>query len=245
MRALTLVVCCTFSCLALAAPIPPPKGGELGPSGWDAPIDPDRDCRFTKGRGSLTIQLPAKDHDVDGNRKRNNAPRYLRDFVGDFRMDVRVSGDFHASAAPTAPGAASFTAGGLIVYLGDDKETSVRLELGRAHYDGKAQAYVALKSYSAKATGSVTAWAGEGREDWALPRGAKEAFLRLERAGAMFTPWYSPDGRTWTRSTRLGFGRPPVKLKVGVVALSTSKGPLKVTFDQFQLTPLRPKATSH
>jgi hypothetical protein len=36
----------------------------------------------------------------------------------------------------------------------------------------------------------------------------------------------------------LGVGEPPAKPKVGVVALNTSKGPLKVTFDQFKLTKL-------
>jgi regulation of enolase protein 1 (concanavalin A-like superfamily) len=235
----TLVVCCSFAaCAALAAPIPKPRGGELGKPGWDAPIDPDKACKFTKGDGSLTIQLPAKDHDVDGNRKRNNAPRLLRNFEGDFRMEVRVSGDFHASAAASAPGASSFTAGGLFVLLGDEHESSIRLELGRARYEGEALVYVALKSFSVKATGSVTAIATETGEGWPLKRGATQAYLRLERSGGTFIPWYGPDGKKWTKSTTLGVGRPPAKLKVGVIALSTSKGPLKVTFDRFKLTKL-------
>src|SRR5262245_40272288 len=199
MRPAVFTALCTLAaCAALAAPIPKPRGGELGKPGWDAPIDPDKDCRFTKGRGSLTIQLPAKDHDINGNRKRNNAPRLLRDFEGDFRMEVRVSGDFHASAESTSPGAAAFTAAGLIFMLGDVRESSIRVELGRARSEREALSYVGLKSFSAKATGSVTATATEGREDWPLKRGATEAYLRLERSGDMFTSFSSPDGKKWT-----------------------------------------------
>jgi regulation of enolase protein 1 (concanavalin A-like superfamily) len=239
-RPLSFAACCTLAaCAALAAPVPKPRDTVFYKPGWDRPVDPDKDCKFrVASRDRLTIEVPAKDHDIDGNRKRDNAPRLLRTFEGDFRMEVRVSGDFHATPLATADGAGSYSAGGLVVMLGDKNETSLRLELGRARYEGEALAYVALKSFSAKATGSVTALATETGEGWPLKRGATEAYLRLERRGGMFHPSFSPDGKTWTRHTNLGIGKPPEKLKVGVIALSTSKGALKVTFEQFKLTSL-------
>jgi len=74
----------------------------------------------------------------------------------------------------------------------------------------------------------------------------KPAYLRLERRGALLNATWSLDGKTWTRlslgkGTR-GFvlGR---KVKVGVVAESTTPGEFKPEFDQFQLTlPGKPAA---
>jgi regulation of enolase protein 1 (concanavalin A-like superfamily) len=109
----------------------------------------------------------------------------------------------------------------------------------RARYPGEALGYVALKRLSGKAAGSVTSVATEDRAGWPLKRGATQAHLRLERLQTVFTASYSPDGKTWTKLLTLGVGdRVAAKLKVGVIALNTSKGPLKVTFDQFLLTKL-------
>ena len=42
-------------------------------SGWDK-VDPDRDCKFTPDKGRLTIEAPAKAHDLSVEFGRMNAP---------------------------------------------------------------------------------------------------------------------------------------------------------------------------
>ena len=50
--------------------------------GWDKPVDPDKDCKFVQAKDSLTIRLPAKDHDFDTKRRKYYAPRMLREVKG-------------------------------------------------------------------------------------------------------------------------------------------------------------------
>src|SRR5262249_13147808 len=127
----------------LAAPVPAPKD-ELHKPDWDR-IDPDKDGQFSKARDALTIELPAKDHDIDSDRKLFNAPRMVRQYVGDFRLEVRVSIDIRGMPATAAPVTSLSAAGGLIVLLGEDGESSLRLELGRARNDqGASCSYVAV-----------------------------------------------------------------------------------------------------
>jgi regulation of enolase protein 1 (concanavalin A-like superfamily) len=68
------------------------------------------------------------------------------------------------------------------------------------------------------------------------------AYLRLERHGDEVTGAASADGKQWGP---VGHGDKPVrvrlpkKVQVGVFAASTSIAAVKVTFDQFKLTPLK------
>jgi hypothetical protein len=238
MRLVAIAVCTLIAATVLpGAPVPKPKS-EFEQKGWDKEVDPDGDCKFSKGAKGLTIEVPAKDHDIDGRRKRLNAPRLVRDFEGDFRVEVRVEGNFHATETATALGAAPYSAAGLFVDLGAKSASTVRFEFGATRYKGKEERYVFLKHSHEKGgvSGNVRYGTGKG---WPLKAG--EAYLRLERTGAKFMTYYSADGKKWTPLGGLGKVKAPEKVKVGVVALCTSKGALKVTFDQFKLTGLKAK----
>ena len=46
--------------LASAAdPDPDPEPNPFA-SGWDKPVDPDKDCKFKREKGGLTIEVPGK-----------------------------------------------------------------------------------------------------------------------------------------------------------------------------------------
>jgi hypothetical protein len=72
--------------------------------GWGLAIDPDKDCKFTPGRGSLTIDVPASWHDLTpaSPKPKLNSPRVLREVDGDFVLTVKVSGDFWPRIPTTA-----------------------------------------------------------------------------------------------------------------------------------------------
>jgi regulation of enolase protein 1 (concanavalin A-like superfamily) len=232
-----VTLCLSLTALAaLAAPVPKPKDGAFAQPGWDRRIDPDKGCKFTRARDTLTVEVPAKDHDLDGRRSRVNAPCFVRDVAGDFRAEVRVKGDFHASEKSTATSGPSYSAGGLVVRLADEAQTLIRFELGAARVEGKKCAYLALKELQAKSWGGALTTLYDTREHWPLKAGAKQAHLRLELKGRWFTASCSADGQTWKHYSGVAVARPPAKFKVGVIACNTSNGRLEVTFDRFKLT---------
>ena len=114
------------------APVPKAKLIEFYKPGWDRPIDPDRDCKFRASRDSLTIEVPAKVHDLYANFKLANAPCLLRDVTGDFTVEVRVSGPFHATEKSTLQGQPAYTTGGLLIDSGDAATGNFRFEVARA-----------------------------------------------------------------------------------------------------------------
>jgi regulation of enolase protein 1 (concanavalin A-like superfamily) len=239
MRALTL--CCWLAaCAVFAAPVPKPKEELFRSAYWDKPVDPDKDCRFTYGKDTLTIAMPAKEHDFGGARKKLNAPYLVTDLVaeGEFRMEVRVKGDFKASADTSAPGAPSRSAAGLFVLFDGSPPAGFRVEFGRAWHKGAERAFFSAGHVSAGTRASLTYYDDE--RWWPLKPGAKEAYLRLDRKGNYFMPYLSADGKKWKQIGWIGHGR-RYEFKLGVTACSTSKHPLKVTFDEFYLAPLKPK----
>jgi len=71
-------------------------------------------------------------------------------------------------------------------------------------------------------------WPFEGKPDY--------VYLRLERWGDIMSQSISPDGKLWVQAGGATLSRLPYKLKVGLVACSTSTEPSKVHFDQLRLT---------
>ncbi|HEY7328127.1 MAG TPA: hypothetical protein VH592_10825 [Gemmataceae bacterium] len=107
-RSLYVLTALLLACAALAAPAPQPFV-----SGWGHPIDPDRDCKITRDKGVLTIEMPGGDHDYDTARDRLNAPRFVREFEGDFEIQVRIRIDSLPSAKSTAKDASEDDYAGL------------------------------------------------------------------------------------------------------------------------------------
>jgi Protein of unknown function (DUF1349) len=249
-----LVALFGFSIVALAtlaAPVPRPVVVPFFQPGWDEPTDPDRDCTFVQRRSALTIVVPAKDHDFDTMRRAMNAPRLLRDVEGDFLLEVRVRGDFHATKACTAKGRGaedvnSGTSAGLFLEAENKWRHRLRLEFGVERVEGEPIAHFTDTSYcltTPDTRGSKTVY--EDMPNYPLPRKSRRAYLRLERRGDLCFLYIGPDGTKWTQLSR--FDHPlPKRVKVGLIAVSTSRAPLKVTFEAFRLTkpgaPVKPVA---
>ncbi len=124
-------------CSALAFAADPDPNPFL--SGWDKPVDPDKDCKFDKVKAGLTLTIPGKDHDLGVERGRMNAPRLLRDVEGDFVVQVRVGGDFTPSNGSTTTERVPFVGAGLVLMNGDN--TYIRLERAALRYDSGVKTY--------------------------------------------------------------------------------------------------------
>jgi regulation of enolase protein 1 (concanavalin A-like superfamily) len=236
--------CLIAASLGLAAPVPKPKAGKFYKPGWDNPVDPDKDCKFTQTSSSLTIEVPGTYHDYYPTLRRVNAPRLLRPVEGDFTVEVRVKGNFHASQQSTAGRFRwPLTTAGLVVEAADKSLASLRLEFGTQRLLGKGEPIGFAGSWHADADAATGQYGNETSKDlYPFGDGAKVAFLRLERRGDRFSFWLSPDGKKWTVFPPSREWPFPARAKVGLIVTSSSDGPLKVTFDQFKLTPLKPAA---
>ena len=73
-------------------------------------MDPDGDCKFVVAKNALTIDAPAKDHNLTVESGVMNAPRLVRDIAGDFTAQVSVGGDFNPVGPSTAAGYKPVTA---------------------------------------------------------------------------------------------------------------------------------------
>jgi hypothetical protein len=220
---------CTLLLLLIAGTLlaaPAPK------SIWDRPIDPDHDCKIVIKDGTATIELPGTDHDLAPKRDRYNAPRLLRDIVGNFVMQVRVSSSFRPSAKSTVDKEDPSVAAGLVLIPAD--ENCIRLEYGAYRRKGQQRSCPAFRMLGKKIFNMEMDW----QVPWKLdPTAEKEAhvYLSLERRGDFIYEAYSPDGKKWTYDIKVVVKDLPEKVEVGLAAYSTSTEPFKVRFDQFKL----------
>src|SRR5579885_2556325 len=137
-----LVTCCV-----LAAPAPKPQPFV---SGWDNPIDPDKDCTIKREKDTLIMEMPGSDHDYDPYRGRFNAPRLLREreIEGDFEMQVRVRIDDQPSVHSTVDGRpASVSAGFLVILPNDSPSVCVRMELRESRKGGGVEGCIELRQW--------------------------------------------------------------------------------------------------
>ena len=209
---------------SLPKPTPPPLAVPGQAAVWDPPVDPNRDCKFQNAGGKLTIAVPAKSHVLHLGRNGMNSPRLLSDIEGDFTVQVRVGGDFTPAAASTTGARYSWIGSGLLLWV--DGNTFLRLE--RAGWYGRRPSTLYAN------------W--EVREDAKLKDtkhnfpslSAAATYLRLERRGNQILPSYSEDGQNWIDVKPLDIEL-PAKVKIGVLAGSTTSRPFAPIFDQFQL----------
>lgn len=224
-----LLLCCSLSvCAALASPVPRPKApAPFRPPEWGKPIDPDKDCKFTFERDSLTIEVPAKEHYLDWEGKWTNAPRLFRTAAGDFRVEVRVRGLAVDASA------------GLILLPEGQKWGGVRMEFGSDSQRSSNRVKDRLTFWNEEATGISDSTA---RDRSARPK-LTTAYLRIERRDGRCHGYSSENGGNWEEQANphIKAFLKQVKLQVGVFATSRAKAAFKVTFDQFKLTPLKAK----
>lgn len=225
--------------LVTAAPVPRPKEIRyFDQPGWDRPIDPDKDCRFTRAGAAVTVEVPAKPHLLDMRQLRPNAPRLLRPVEGDFRAEVRVSADWRPTPLSTLANRRSVLTAGLLLVSEDGEKAVLRFEYGaqqwRGGLSGLATFTSATENFPVAPWGSVTI--GQG---WEFPA-PKATLLRFERRKNECKGQWGTDGQSWSDCEPSTFLRPnlPLKVKVGIMASSTSRKAFKVTFDRFTLTRL-------
>ncbi len=209
---------------------------------WGRPIDPDQDCKFTLGPRSLTVELPASWHDLAGPPLlKFNAPRVLREVDGDFVLTVKVSGDFKPRPPTTSLLSVPYLGGGILLW--SDSDNFIRLERATLVRDGQVVPHIAFLKQEG----------GEGKPvDYVMPFEENDCYLRLERKEGQILGAVSGDGADWKQLNPTGtLGKPEAsaimpdymrtdtvwssKLKVGLLAISTSSDPFSVKFEQIEL----------
>jgi hypothetical protein len=243
MKRLTVVLCWAAACAALAAPLPMPKGGPFE-SGWDRPIDPDKDCVVTRKSHRVTMELPAgKPHLLHrgGQWPLMNAPRLLRDVKGDFIAEARLTSDWNnLSVLSSHRRRAPQVRAGLVFLPAHKGEEG-------GHYSvqyGSRREGKALVRFAYTDLDDLSCICPQTAEPRLPPAGTKSVYVRLVRKGKSVSGWVSADGRHWLKQGPIEEELPeslPERGKVGLVACSTSLAKFKVTFDRFKLTPLKPK----
>jgi regulation of enolase protein 1 (concanavalin A-like superfamily) len=194
-------------------------------TGWDKPVDPDKDCKFIRDKDTLTIEVPGKDHDLAIERDLMNSPRLLRDVQGDFVALVRVSGTFKPSQDSTSNERLPFVGAGLLLMA--DEKTYLRLERAALVKGGEVKTYA---NWELRQDGKWVLWG----EEKIQPLEDKATFVRLERKGDKFLASVSHDGKEWKEMEPLEL-QLPAKLKVGVSGGGTSMNVFAPRFDQFQV----------
>lgn len=225
-----------FTCAALAAPAPTPQPFV---SGWEKPVDLDKDCTIKREKGTLIMEMPGRDHDYDPCRGRFNAPRLLRErqIEGDFTIQVRVRIDGQPSVQSTVVGQPSSVSAGLLVILPKNSPgVCIRMESRASRKGGGVKGYLELRHWGHhQRQGGKIVEGGKGPEkEW-----KGDAYLRLERRDGDLCDYISSDGEDWKAIGAIGGVRE--KLKVGLVACSSSSEPSKIQFDHFKLIQDRKK----
>jgi regulation of enolase protein 1 (concanavalin A-like superfamily) len=216
---------CLVACLLAAA-----SGRGEEPPGrrvpdWGDVIDPSRDCKVThdSDRNRLTIEVPGTPHvlssEVPGMAM--GAPRVLQVVYGDFKVSVKVAGRFDPGKSRSTP-YDPYHGAGLIIWK--DGRNYLRLERAVASIKERDTPYI---NYELRKDGLLAKSLGITTRDRPL-------HLRIERSGGEVQAWQSADGRQW--SSLPGMSVPfQGKVEVGVVAVNSSRRPLRAELEGFKL----------
>jgi regulation of enolase protein 1 (concanavalin A-like superfamily) len=193
-------------------------------AGWGTVVDPDGDCRVQedKEKGRVTITVPKTYHDLTykGDEGKLNAPRVVQPVEGDFRLQILVDAFQLPKDEASSGGGAVFVSSGLLVWA-DDKNF-MRFE--RASGGAAPVAFVELfeNGHSAsQETGEIA---------------DRPTYLRVTRAGNLFTFEASQDGKEWTE-VHSAERKLPRKLQVGVLAINTTTREFSPRLEGLKLGP--------
>jgi regulation of enolase protein 1 (concanavalin A-like superfamily) len=194
------------------------KGVEL--PGWGVAIDPDKDCEIKEQNKNLLITVPASLHDLGQGIK--NSPRVMREVEGDFVVTVKVVGEFRPGGKSTSPKNVPYNGAGILVW--SDADNFIRLERAAVARGPNLNTYVGFEEFEGGANGASHSEVMKGGDCW----------VRMERKGSRIHGSISFDGKTWKELKPIQTVW-PAKLKVGVLAVSSSGLPFSVTFEEYDL----------
>ena len=194
---------------------------------WGEIVDPSRDCKvsYDTGQARLTIAVPGTPHVLSSEIAGLplDAPRVVQEVNGGFRASVKVAGKLKPGASRSTK-YDPYHGAGLIVWK--DERNYLRLERAVALIRGVATPYL---NYELREDGRLTLTRG-------IPIKDHSHFLKLERANGEIRAWHSPDGSRWSELP----DRPVSiagRVQVGVVAINSSKQPLRAELERFRIEP--------
>jgi serine/threonine protein kinase/regulation of enolase protein 1 (concanavalin A-like superfamily) len=202
---------------------------------WGKFTDPDGDCKLTSNDNNVAIDVPGKYHDLQAGGA-VNSPRVFQEVTGDFVAQVKIANVIHSEVGSMLPGLAggAFRSGGLLIWK--DDQSFIRFERVSRDVDGKVVSLCWLEPYL---NGDNAVDPATKEELWAnqeVPD--KITNLRVERKQDVFHLSYSQDdGKTWVPFGKASFKlKLPAKLKVGLSVVNNTTQPLRVEFEDFQVT---------
>jgi hypothetical protein len=213
------LLCAAVAFAAFAAPAPvyrTPRASEVWVKGWDEPLDPTGDSRFSRKGGRLALTV--RGH-RPGTTDFTRVPCLLREVEGDFDLRVRVGGDFGQRGLA----ADDRRLAGLVVQ-GDGGF----VRFARSAIGGKSLICLFIKDYHP----------GHHHRERLSTQGTPPAHLHLVRRGDRLS-FRSDEGVNWGEGYEESGYLLPRKVKVGVFAEATAEGTFEAVFDQFSLTTLK------
>jgi regulation of enolase protein 1 (concanavalin A-like superfamily) len=193
-----------------------PRAREI--AGWGVVVDPDGDCRIDGNQSALSITVPGTLHDLNADIGLYNAPRVLREVVGDFDIQVKVMGDFRPGASSNRARGLPFNGAGIVVFADGDK--FIRLERGVIFDNGSFNSVAIFEHHEG----------GSSVTDQNGPLDSGTAYLRLSRRGGRLIGSTSDDGKLWRQLTPMDIDL-PARLGVGCDAINSSSASFTVRFE--------------
>jgi regulation of enolase protein 1 (concanavalin A-like superfamily) len=217
---LYLLVGLSLSARALVA-APAAPNNDLIP-GWGHFLNADGDCSYQLDDEQLTINVPGTAHDLSAEQGLMNAPIVIQEMLGDFTVQVKISGDFEPGDAVVA-GRSPYQGAGLM--LGQDVRNYIRLERGTYVKTETGQSFP-YANFEVRLNGQLVR-IGQAN-DYPLEAG-QDTILKIERHGDTVSGAVSTDGEDWHALGDKPF-RMARKLFVGVTAVNASTAPFSPQF---------------
>jgi regulation of enolase protein 1 (concanavalin A-like superfamily) len=196
--------------------------------GWGQFHDVVGDCQYRLEEGVLTIEVPGAAHDLSVEQGQMTAPAVLQEVRGDFKIVVKVDGQF-TPGRPLVPGRPAYQGAGLVLAL--NLNNYIRLERGTFIQPGAPQS-PPYANFEVRLNGQVVR-IGQ-TTDFTLTEG-RPTYFKIEKQGESILGFVSEDGKQWYALGEKNLP-PSEKLMVGVAAINASDAPLTPQFSEHKLT---------